>query len=421
MHFWYKFVTYLFYPFSPIYLFLRKLKKKEHPTRYKEKLSKINIPRGEGFLLWCHVASIGEAMSILPLLENFEQDEKIKKILITTITLSSSLVLQKKFGQNTKIIHQFLPLDIPKFVNKFLNHWSPNLSIFVDSEIWPNLIFQIKKKNIPLLLVNGRITKKTFSRWKLLKNLAKKIFEKFDLCIVANQETENHLKILGAQNIKNYGNLKFTKTKFNSDKKLDSIFLSKIKNRKIWCATSTHPSEEIFCAKTHLDLKKTYNSILTIIIPRHIDRIKTISKDLSNLNLKINLYSNFDQMSLDTDILLIDVYGEASKFYNISKCVFVGKSLIKSLVKDSGQNPIEPSRFGCKIYHGPYVSNFTEIYEYLKSLGVANEICSLEELSQSLVEIFKKDKEDNDQIIEKIENYGINTFNNVIKELKKYI
>ena len=238
---------------------------------------------------------------------------------------------------------------------------------------------------------------------------------------MANQETENHLKILGAQNIKNYGNLKFTKTKFNSDKKLDSIFLSKIKNRKIWCATSTHPSEEIFCAKTHLDLKKTYNSILTIIIPRHIDRIKTISKDLSNLNLKINLYSNFDQMSLDTDILLIDVYGEASKFYNISKCVFVGKSLIKSLVKDSGQNPIEPSRFGCKIYHGPYVSNFTEIYEYLKSLGVANEICSLEELSQSLVEIFKKDKEDNDQIIEKIENYGINTFNNVIKELKKYI
>ena len=162
MHFWYKFVTYLFYPFSPIYLFLRKLKKKEHPTRYKEKLSKINIPRGEGFLLWCHVASIGEAMSILPLLENFEQDEKIKKILITTITLSSSLVLQKKFGQNTKIIHQFLPLDIPKFVNKFLNHWSPNLSIFVDSEIWPNLIFQIKKKKYSFAASQWENNKKNF-------------------------------------------------------------------------------------------------------------------------------------------------------------------------------------------------------------------------------------------------------------------
>ena len=146
MYFWYKFLTYLIYPFAHLYLFIRKLKKKEHPTRYIEKLSQISIPRNEGFLVWCHVASVGEAMSILPLIEKFEQEEKINKILITTITLSSARVLQKKFMQNTKIIHQFLPLDIIKFVNKFLEHWSPNLSIFVDSEIWPNLIFQIKKK-----------------------------------------------------------------------------------------------------------------------------------------------------------------------------------------------------------------------------------------------------------------------------------
>ena len=421
MYFWYKFLTYLLYLFVPIYLFIRKLKKKEHPTRYKEKLSQINIPRGDGFLVWCHVASVGETMSILPLIESFEQEEKIKKILITTITVSSARILQKKFIQNTKIIHQFLPLDIPKFVNKFLNHWSPNLSIFIDSEIWPNLIFQIKKKDIPLLLVNGRISKKTFFRWKFLKNFSKKIFEKFDLCIVANNETENHLKTLGAKNIKNYGNLKFANTKFNSNNKLDSVFLNKIKNRKIWCAASTHSSEEIFCAKTHLELKKTYDTILTIIIPRHIDRIKTISEELYNLNLKIALYSNIDQISFKTDILLIDAYGEASKFYDISKCVFLGKSLIKSLVNDSGQNPIEPSRLGCKIFHGPNVSNFTEIYEYLKSLGITNEIHSPEELSQVLIEELKEDKAKNDEIIQKIENYGQNTLNNVIKELKKYI
>ena len=149
MYYWYKFLTYLFYPLTPIYLFIRKLRKKEHPIRYKEKLSEINLPRGEGFLLWCHAASVGEAMSILPLIENFEQEEKIKKILITTITLSSAQVLQKKFKQNTKIVHQFLPLDIPKFVNQFLGHWTPNLAIFIDSEIWPNLIFHIKKKIYP--------------------------------------------------------------------------------------------------------------------------------------------------------------------------------------------------------------------------------------------------------------------------------
>ena len=421
MYFWYKLLTYLFYPFAPFFLFLRKLKKKEHPIRYKEKLSQINTPRGEGFLIWFHVASVGEAMSILPLIENFEQDGKIKRILITSITVSSAEVLKKKFNKNTKVIHQFLPFDILKYVKKFLKHWSPNLSIFIDSEIWPNLIFQIKERNIPLLMVNGRISKKTFSRWKSLINFSKKIFEKFDLCIVANNETGNYLKILGAQNIKNYGNLKFANTKLNSNNSLNSAFLNKIKNRKIWCAASTHPSEEIFCAKTHLMLKKNYNNILTIIIPRHVDRIKTINDELSNLNLTISLFSKFDQMNIDTDILLIDSYGETSKFYNISKCVLLGKSLIKSSTNDGGQNPIEPSRLGCKIFHGPNVSNFTEIYEYLKSLGVADQVSSPEELNQSLVEEFKEDKANNNQVIEKIDNYGLNILNNVIKEIKIYI
>ena len=167
MHFWYKFFTYLFFPFSYIYLFSRKLKNKEHPTRYREKLSQINIKRNKGFLIWCHVASVGEAMSILPLIESFEEEEKISTVLITTITLSSGKILEKKFSKNKKIIHQFLPLDIPLFVNKFLNHWSPNLSIFIESEIWPNLILRTKEKNIPLMLINGRITKKTYLKGKL--------------------------------------------------------------------------------------------------------------------------------------------------------------------------------------------------------------------------------------------------------------
>ena len=205
MHFWYKFFTYLFYPFAPIYLYFRKLRKKEDSSRYKEKLSKINTPRGEGFLIWFHVASVGEAMSILPLIENCVEEQKINKILVTSITLSSGKILEKRFNQNVKAIHQFLPLDIPILTNKFLEHWRPNLSIFIDSEIWPNLISQINKKNIPLLLLNARITKKTFNRWKFLLNFSKRIFEKFDLCIVSNKESENFLKILGAKNIKNFG------------------------------------------------------------------------------------------------------------------------------------------------------------------------------------------------------------------------
>ena len=421
MYFWYKLITYLFYPFAPIYLYFRKLRKKEDTIRYKEKLSKINISRGDGFLVWFHVASVGEAMSILPLIDSCMQEQKIDKILITSITLSSGKILEKRFNQNPKIIHQFLPLDITILINKFLEHWKPNLSIFIDSEIWPNLILQANKKGIPLLLLNARITKKSFTRWKLVINFAKKIFEKFDLCIVSNKESENFLKILGAKNIKNYGNLKFTNIKTDLNRKLDSTFLSKIKNRKIWCAASTHPSEEILCAKAHLEIKKNYNNILTIIIPRHIDRIEKINKELSSLNLNVVLYSKLDQLNINTDILLIDSYGEALKFYNISKCVFLGKSLIKSLVMDSGQNPIEPARLGCKIFHGPNVSNFVEIYEYLKTLGITKEINNSNELGLSLVEEFKEDKAKNHQIVAKIENYGQNIFNNVIIELKKYI
>jgi 3-deoxy-D-manno-octulosonic-acid transferase len=271
------------------------------------------------------------------------------------------------------------------------------------------------------LLINARITKKTFLRWKLLINFAKKIFEKFDLCLVSNKETENYLQILGAKNIKNYGNLKFSKTKFNFKNKLDSVFLNKVKNRKIWCAASTHPSEEIFCAKAHMELKKTYNNILTVIIPRHINRIETIAEELSKLNLKIVLYTNLEQIRDDTDILLINAYGEALKFYEVSKCVFLGKSIVKSLAENSGQNPVEAARYGCKIFHGPSVSNFKEIYEYLKSLGVANEVFSFSELSRSLAEELKEDKMNNDKIIEKIENYGLSTLNNVLKEIKIYI
>ena len=421
MHFWYKFFTYLFYPFAPAYLLFRKLRKKEDSSRYKEKLAKINIPRGEGFLIWFHVASVGEAMSILPLIETCIQEKKINKILITSITLSSGKILEKRFSKSEKTIHQFLPLDISILTNKFLEHWKPNLCIFIDSEIWPNLIFQISKRKISLLLLNARITKKTFDRWKILLGFAKKIFGKFDLCIASNKESENFLKILGAKNIKNYGNLKFSNTKAGLNNKLDSNFLNKIKNRKTWCAASTHQNEEIICAKSHLKIKKDYNDILTIIIPRHIDRVKKINKELSSLNLKVILSSKLNQIDTNTDIVLIDSYGEALKFYNISKYVFLGKSLIKSLIMDGGQNPIEPARLGCKIFHGPYVSNFLEIYEYLKTLGVAKMINNSDELSLALIEEFKEDREKNVMIADKIENYGQNILNNTIEELKKYI
>ena len=175
------------------------------------------------------------------------------------------------------------------------------------------------------------------------------------------------------------------------------------------------------CAKSHLKIKEKYKNILTIIIPRHIDRVKTIYEELSKLDLKIVVSSNLSQVDTKTDIILVDSYGESLKFYNISKYVFLGKSLTTALTKDSGQNPIEPARLGCTIFHGPYVSNFAEIYKYLNELGICKVINSSNELSLSLVEEFKDNKQKNPEITEKIESYGQNILNNVTTEIKKYI
>ena len=175
------------------------------------------------------------------------------------------------------------------------------------------------------------------------------------------------------------------------------------------------------CAKSHLKIKEKYNDILTIIIPRHINRVKTIYEELSKLDLKIITSSNLNQLNTKTDVILVDSYGESVKFYNISKYVFLGKSLVTSLIKDSGQNPIEPARLGCKIFHGPYVKNFIEIYNYLSDLGISKEVNNSNELSLSLVGEFKDNKPKNPEIGEKIEIYGQNILNNVTQEIKKYI
>ena len=166
---------------------------------------------------------------------------------------------------------------------------------------------------------------------------------------------------------------------------------------------------------------KSFKNILTVIIPRHIDRVSKIKKELSNLKLNVVLHSSFEKINEDTDILLIDAYGETKKFFQISKCVFLGKSLIKALEKDSGQNPIEPARLGCKIYHGPFISNFIEVYKYLNSLNVSKKVLNSDELGQSIVEEFINNGEKNQRVITEIENYGQNTLNNVLKEIKIYI
>ena len=363
----YRFLINLIIILSPLIILYRLFKKKEHLSRFKEKFCYFSKKRIRGKLIWFHGASVGELQSIVPLLEKFEKNKEIQQILITSNTLSSSRIVEKI--KIKKIVHQFFPVDTNLLSNKFLNYWKPSAAFFIDSEIWPNMLHNLQEKNIPTLLLNGRITKKTFSKWSLIPNFSKKNFSKFNLCFPSSKQSKKFLSKLGVNKIKFVGNLKYSQSE-KGEIKIDKFLKKSLKLRKIWCASSTHVSEEIFCGKIHKELKKKYKNLLTIIIPRHIERVHSIKSDLSKLELKIQTYSSKEKIKKNTDIYIVDSYGKTKSFYYQCKNVFLGGSLINH----GGQNPLEAARYGCNIMHGPNVSNFHEIYKFLKKIKISKKI-----------------------------------------------
>ena len=413
MFFIYRILINLIFIFSPIIILVRLVKKKEHPIRFKEKLGIYTKKKLNGKLIWIHGASVGEILSVVPLIEKLEKDKKIKQILITSNTLSSSKIFSNL--KLKKTIHQFFPIDTHHNTQKFLNYWKPSVAIFVDSEIWPNMIKNIKKNQISLILINGRITQKSFKRWKLFSTSAKKIFREFDMCLSSSVESSQYLKFLGVKKIKFVGNLKFAESEYNKDdlnKKLKKFLLSK----KIWCASSTHNKEELVCAHVHKKLKIKHKKLLTIIIPRHIDRITEIENQIKKLKLRIHFHTSKNKIDKDTDIYLVDTFGQTKSFFKICKTIFLGGSIIKH----GGQNPLEAARVGCKILHGPHVWNFSEIYNLLKKNNVSKKIITLNQLTYA-VDKMLNNKNNNRNLELKIKNLGNKILTSTLNEVNIYI
>ena len=367
--------------FSPLIVFLRLIKKKEDPKRLKEKFCFFSKSKKKGKLIWFHGASVGELLSIIPLLEKLEKNNEIKQILITSNTLSSSKIISKFKFQ--KVIHQFYPIDSDFFTKKFLNHWNPSSAFFIDSEIWPNMINNLNKRNVHITLLNARITRKSYNKWSKFKNFSKLIFNKFDLCLSSNKETVSFLKKLGAKNIKYYGNLKYSQSE-NEKIEIDSQTIKFISKKTVWCASSTHNSEEKFAGLIHNKLKKKYKNLLTVIIPRHIDREEEIKEQLSNLGLKVHVHEPKTRIHQDTDIYLVNSFGKTKSFYSLIKNVFLGGSL----VEHGGQNPLEAVRYNCNILHGPNVSNFNEIYKFLYNQKISKKVINLKQTIYILDKLF---------------------------------
>jgi 3-deoxy-D-manno-octulosonic-acid transferase len=419
----YRFLTFFLYPVFILIIFLRVFFKKENKFRYKEKIfsSSFNPKKSKNKkLIWFHASSIGELLSIMPLIDNLNiNNSKNLEFLVTTVTLSSAELLEKKLINYKNVAHRFFPLDTEFLVNSFLNNWQPSLICFIDSEIWPNFLFKIKEKKIPLILLNARITKKTLNRWKVFSKFAKKVFGNFDLCLTSSEESKKNIELLGVKNINYIGNLKFcSKTKFDKISETNKLILN---NFNVWCAASTHEGEEEIIIKAHINLKKKIKNIKTIIIPRHINRVKNISSLAIRQNLASQILNDKEDINEKADIIIINSFGVLKKYYDYCKFVFIGKSMLKKLENVGGQNPIEPAKQGCKIFYGPYVYNFKEIYEFLNSNGFAIQVQDEQELSSKLLESFEAKDISFVSHVNNLEKYGDKILTETVGRIKNYI
>ena len=279
--------------------------------------------------------------------------------------------------------------------------------------------FKYKKKKIPLAIINARITKKTFRKWMLIPKTAKLIFSSFDLCLTSNIETKKFLSRLNAKNIFYEGNIKLINYTFSDYK--NSFKSEGLGKNKFWLAASTHSGEELFCLETHIKLRKKLNDFVTIIAPRHINRVSEIKKLCNKKKINSKIINHDKEVSNGCEVYIINYFGALSKYYKFAKSVFIGKSLIKKLKDDSGQNPIDAAKSGCKIYHGPYVYNFEEIYQILEENGVSKIINSVDDLVDYLYLDLNNSNVRNNKISSKLNNLGEQTLFATMKNINKFL
>ena len=408
MLFIYNLIFFFLHPFLIIFLKIRVLRNKEDKNRYLEKLSYLKSKPHPG-VIWFHVASLGEIKSIHPII-NYYQKKKLK-LLITSVTTSSYEYFKNNL-ENENTLHQYAPIDSPIIISKFLKLWRPRLTIFVESEIWPNMIMQTSRQ-CKLILLNCRISKKSFKKWKIIKKTFKKILEKFDVILAQGKVTLSYLEYFKLENIKQIGNIKFIQLKKNNP---NVIRIDNSNNK--WAAMSVHFREYNSVIKTHLELSKKENKITTFIIPRHLNKISDLEKIINNYKIKYQKISQNNEVSNFNGIVIVDQFGLADDIFDKVKTVFMGGSLFNH----GGQNPIEPLRYGCKIITGKYIDNFTEIYEDLVTKDLVEIVNNQDEFRDKLIEIFFKKRTTKDTELKfDFINFSDKVYNNTIKFLNNYI
>ena len=365
-------------PFVPRLLAKRLDRGKEHATRLDERRGEPSLSRPDGPLIWVHGASVGEMLAVVPLIERIRARDFT--VLVTSGTVTSAALAGQRLPDGA--VHQFIPVDVPQFAARFLDHWQPDLALFVESDLWPNLILGCAERKIPMILVNGRISERSFRRWRFVPGASAALLSRFDLCLAQSAANAQRLSRLGAPRVSSTGNLKLDVPAPPVDTATLHRFNALIGLREVVAAASTHPGEETAVIAAHRRLRATHPNLLTVIAPRHPERGPGIADIAKVAGLAVGMRSHGDLPKRDVDVYIADTLGELGLIYRIAPIVFMGGSL----AKHGGQNPIEPIRLGAAVLHGPHIWNFAELYATLDQAHGAEPMADEEALTTKLAE-----------------------------------
>jgi len=363
-------------PLSPA-LIKRRLKQgKEDPARIGERRGISQDVRPHGPLVWIHGASVGEVLAAAALIEKLRALNI--RILLTSGTVTSAAIVAKRFPAD--IIHQYVPYDSPRYVARFLDHWRPSLALFIESDLWPNLILSSAARRLPMVLINGRMSHRSFPRWRRVAGTIAALLGRFDVCLAQSHVDAERFTALGSRNVITTGNLKLDVPAPPADSARLERLMAVTRGRPIIVAASTHPGEEEILLEAHRTLARFFPSLLSVIVPRHPGRGEAVARTIAASGLHVALRSREESPTATTDVYVADTMGELGLFYRLAPIVFMGGSL----VPHGGQNPIEAAKLGASIVHGPHVFNFTDVYEALDSAGGARRADTLEALVKQL-------------------------------------
>jgi 3-deoxy-D-manno-octulosonic-acid transferase len=371
-------------PLVPAYLSWRAGKGKEDGTRLGERFGRATLPRPVGRLAWVHAASVGELNAILPMIADLRHVRPDVTLLVTTGTLTAAQLAVARLPAGA--IHQFVPLDLPDAVAAFLEHWRPDLGVFTESEIWPNLIVAAADRDVPLAIVNARLSKRSFQRWRRRPSLARPLFARFRVVLAQNKLFALRYEQLGARRVEVVGNLKVDAPAPPVDVAALAALRGMIGARPIWLAASTHPGEEAIIAKAHHLIAQELPQAITLIVPRHPDRGAAIDAELTSAGISVARRSTGAPITASTQMYLADTLGEMGTFLAAAPVVFMGKSLVPP---GGGHNPIEPIRLGAAVLSGPSWFNFEDLYKPLLTAGAAREVRSAEDLAAAVVALLR--------------------------------